>query len=201
MLRGLRSYLSEAAAVELTHIAATCSELLEHDLTEVDAVLLDVELGDRSLPEENVARIVAAGPRVILYTNEHRPAVLRSTLRAGALGLVLKGDPEQHVVEAILSAAAGEHYVSSRLALHLTTDPAGAVHLSEREREVLDRLALGMSWQALAKDLGIAIPTARTHVRRAMDAYAEAGITLRDGPREAVARSIRAGHIDPFRRR
>ncbi|TNU74863.1 response regulator transcription factor [Miniimonas arenae] len=199
MLRGLASFLGEESGIELRLIAATCDELLALDLGDVDVVLLDVDLGDGSDVEDNVTRILAAGPRVILYTNEHRPVVVRAALRAGALGLVLKGDPESHVVEAIESAAAGEHYVSSRLAMQLVNDPAGAVHLSQREQEVLERLALGLPYPALAADLGIAVTTARTHVQHAMDAYAEAGITLRGGPREAVARSIRAGHIDPFR--
>lgn len=202
MLRGIAATLAPMTDIEVVLLAQSAGEAVNalEDSAGIDVALLDVELSDGSLVQDNVAALVEAGLGVVLFTNEHRPAVIAHALRAGALALALKGDPETQLAEAIRSAARGEHFVSSRLALQITQDPAARVHLSAREREVLERVALGMTWAAVASDLQITIPTARTHMNRAMIAYAEAGLNAPDGPRDMVARSIRAGHIDPFRR-
>ena len=200
LLRGLAASLDASPDVDLVSVSPDCVALLATDLTSIAVVLLDVDLGDGSDPAENVAAVTAAGPRVVLFTSEHRAALVRRALNAGALGLVLKGDPETHVLEAIASAARGEVYVNSRLALTLVSDPAAAVSMSPREREVLTLLAAGLSWHAVASDLGISVSTARTHLSRVISAYEDAGVELRDGPREAVARALSTGAIDdPFR--
>ena len=91
-------------------------------------------------------------------------------------------------------------YVNSRLALTLVSDPGASVSMSPREREVLTLLAAGLSWSAVAHDLKISVSTARTHLARVILAYEDAGVALRDGPREAVARALSSGAIDdPFR--
>ena len=57
-------------------------------------VLLDLHLGDGSDVAENVERLRARGAGVLIVTSDHRPAVVGRALDAGALGLVLKEDPE-----------------------------------------------------------------------------------------------------------
>lgn len=200
LLRGLAASLDASPEVDLVSVSPNCADLLAGDLTSIAVVLLDVDLGDGSDPAANVAAVTAAGPRVVLFTSEHRAALVRRALNAGALGLVLKGDPEAHVLEAVASAARGEVYVNSRLALTLVSDPAAAISMSPRAREVLTLLAAGLSWQAVANDLGISVSTARTHLARVISAYEDAGVELRDGPREAIARALSSGAIDnPFR--
>lgn len=58
--------------------------------TELDLVLLDIQLADDSDPAVNVARLVERGWPVLLYTQETRGAVVSRCLRAGAGGLVAK---------------------------------------------------------------------------------------------------------------
>lgn len=129
-LRGLQAAFSEMPGITLDTVFRRVADVLDDHPGGVDVVLLDLELRDGTSAADNVAAIVAAGPAVVIYTNEHKPAVVGGALRAGALGLVLKGDPERHIREAVLAAAAGEHYASSRLALQLTTDPAGQLTFS-----------------------------------------------------------------------
>lgn len=197
-LRGLQAAFENVPDLCLTAVFPTARDLLAHGVDGIDVVLLDVELRDGTNAEDNVRSIVSGGCAVVLYTNEHKPAVVAAALHAGSTGLVLKGDPEHHVHEAVRAAARGEHYYSSHLAVQLTTDPAGLLRFSPREQQVLERLALGLPWSALAADLGISVSTARTHMARVMEAYLASGISLAGGPREAVARSVQAGHIDPF---
>ncbi|WP_158277181.1 response regulator [Serinibacter arcticus] len=200
LLRGLQATLATSAEIDLVTVSTTVGELLAVDDLRVDVVLLDVDLRDGTDPADNVRAVVGRGLPVVLYTSEHRAALVQRTMAAGALGLVLKGDPERDVVEAVQSAARGEVYMSSRLAMELVSHPAGEVSLSPREREVLTLLAAGLPWSAVAKDLGISVSTARTHMARVLEAYSAIGMPLRDGPREAVARALSSGQIDdPYR--
>jgi DNA-binding NarL/FixJ family response regulator len=197
ILRGLQAYLAETVpCIRLTVVAPTVDELLADPQPAVMVVLLDLHLGDGSTAEDNVRRIRQTGAHVVLYTSEHRPALVRRALDAGAVGLILKEDPETRLVEAIRQAHEGRFYVSSRLAHQVVTDPNGLVRLSERERETLALLARGLPWSAVARHLGISTETARTHCYRALEKYTKSGGEPVNGPKDLVFRAIADGHVD-----
>jgi DNA-binding NarL/FixJ family response regulator len=196
ILRGLQAYLTEdAPCIRLTHVAPTVDDLLAEPRPGVTVVLLDLHLGDGSTAEDNVRRIRETGAHVVLYTSEHRPAVVRRALDAGAMGLILKEDPETRLVDAIRQAHIGQFYVSSRLAHQVVTDPNGLVRLSEREQAILALLARGLPWAAVARRLDISVETARTHCYRALEKYTKAGGEPVDGPKDLVFRAIADGHV------
>jgi DNA-binding NarL/FixJ family response regulator len=197
ILRGLQGYLVERVpCMRLTVVAATVDELLAQSLTDVTVVLLDVNLGDGTAVEDNVRRIREVGAHVVLFTSEHRPVIVRRAFDAGAVGLILKEDPESRLVEAIRDAHTGTFHVSSRLAHQVVTDPKGLVHLSERERDVLGLLARGLPWTAVARHLGMSTETARTYCYRALEKYATTTGEAVNGPKDLVFRAITDGHIE-----
>lgn len=197
ILRGLQAYLAQSApCIRLTVVSPTVDDLLAGAPTGFTVVLLDLHLGDGSAPEDNVRRITGMGARVVLYTSEHRPAVIRRALDAGAVGLILKEDPEARLVEAIREAHAGRFYVSSRLAHQVVSDPAGLVRLSDRERAILTLLARGLPWGAVGRHLDISAETARTHCYRALEKYVKSGGEQMNGPKDLVYRAIADGHIE-----
>ena len=197
ILRGLQAYLAQSVScIQLTVVARTVDELLSGQRAGVTVVLLDLHLGDGSTPEDNVRRLKEAGAHVVLYTSEHRPAVIRRALDAGAVGLILKEDPEARLVEAIRHAHAGQFYVSSRLAHQVVSDPAGLVRLSDRERSVLTLLARGLPWSAVGRHLNISAETARTHCYRALEKYTKSGGEPVNGPKDLISRAIADGHIE-----
>lgn len=197
LLRGLEAYLAgpDRADLDLVAVAGTVDELLA-DAPELDVVLLDLHLQDDSDPATNIGRLVAAGATVLLFTSEHRPAVIHRALAAGASGLVLKEESSEQVVEAVRRASTGEFVLSSSLALDIVEEPSGAIPLSARERQVLALLARGLPWDAVARKLGIKTETARTHVRRVTDKYAQRGVQIPNGPRELLYRALSDGHVD-----
>lgn len=197
ILRGLQAYLVERVpCIRLIVVAPTVDELLAQPQPDVSVVLLDLHLGDGSTAEDNVRRIRDIGAHVVLFTSEHRPAVVRRALDAGAVGLILKEDPEAHLVEAIKQAHLGKYYASSRLAHQVVTDPSGVVRFSDREREVLALLARGLPWGAVARHLGMSAETARTHCYRALEKYARSGGEPVNGPKDLVFRAIADGHVE-----
>jgi DNA-binding NarL/FixJ family response regulator len=197
ILRGLQAFLSGSVpCIRMTLVASTVEELLADPQPAPTVVLLDLHLGDGSVPEENVRRIRDTGAHVVLYTSEHRPAVVRRALEAGAVGLILKEDPEARLVEAIRQAHDGQFYVSSRLAHQVVTDPTGLVRLSEREGQVLALLARGLPWSTVARRLEISTETARTHCYRAMEKYTKSGGEPVNGPKDLIFRALADGHVE-----
>jgi len=198
ILRGLRAYLNaEADCIDLAVIAPTVEAVLADGAGGATVALLDVNLGDGSAVGENVARLRRAGINVLLFTGEHRPAIVRRALDAGALGLVLKDDPEASIVRALHEGNSGRFVVSGALAHQIANDPRGAIRLSERETEVLGLLARGLPWTTIARQLGSSVETARTHCYRAIEKYARAGAPVSLGPKNVAFQAVADGHVDP----
>jgi DNA-binding NarL/FixJ family response regulator len=97
------------------------------------------------------------------------PAYLVSALQAGASGYVLKSAASEELLEAIDSALNGRTYVSSRLSkeslAHFrdSSRAVTALHLSPREREVLQLIAEGRTEKEIAFLLKISIKTVGFH--------------------------------------
>lgn len=197
VLRGLRAYLTDAHPhIRLDVIASSLEELLERWDAHIAVVLLDINLGDSTSAADNVTRLRRYGAEVVLFTSEHRPALIGEALRAGALGLVLKEDPESRIAEAITAAADGNFYVSSRLAHQIVSDPRSEVRLSEQESAVLRLLARGLPWSTIGKHMSTEPDTARTYCYRAMEKYSRAGAPRVSSPREMAYRALSDGHVD-----
>jgi DNA-binding NarL/FixJ family response regulator len=133
---------------------------------------------------------------VLIVTSDHRPAVVGRALDAGALGLVLKEDPEESLVEAIHAASRDEFAVSGRLAQQMVTDPLRRVRLAPKEFVVLGLLARGLPWTQIAREVGASVDTAREYCYRVVEKYALTGTTIQNGPREAAYLAGRDGHLD-----
>lgn len=196
ILHGIRACLAESSPeIAWVGSAANVDGLMSAATALPSVVLLDIELNDGSDVAANVHRLREWGPQVMLFSREHRPVVVRRGIEAGALGLVLKEDPDAQLAEAIRAAHAGTAYVSSRLAHQIVHDQRGKVRLSPRQLEVLELLARGFKTAAIARRLHMTEETVRTHRRRAIEAFAkDEGTRLADNS-ELVYRSMVDGHI------
>ncbi|MDX8145009.1 response regulator transcription factor [Lentzea sp. BCCO 10_0061] len=203
MLHGLRAYLAEHAPdVRLATVCPSVSALLE--VQPVPAVvLLDLLLPDNEPVEDNVRRLRDAGAQVVVYTSESRPGYVHLALKAGAVGLVLKGDPEERLVEAIRAAAEGQSSCSSRLAHAIMEDRRAFIKFSQQERDVLSLIAKGLPHRLVAKELGISEKTVPTYLNRARERYRDAlDIPVPPSPGETIAFALEDGHIElPYRHR
>ena len=130
-------------------------------------VLLDLDLGDGTTAERNVAAIRAAGLAVLVLSASDRPAAVRDAMRAGARGYVLKHEEAAELRAAIRAVAAGTDWVSPRLARIFATDDApDRPSLSTQETRTLRLYATGMPIKSVARRLGISEEMAKQYVRR-----------------------------------
>jgi len=112
------------SGISVVATAATVDGLLAGAGRRADVVLLDLDLGDGTTAERNVAAIRAAGPAVLVLSATGRPAAVRDAMRAGARGYVLKHEEAAELRAAIQAVAAGTDWVSPRLACIFATDDA-----------------------------------------------------------------------------
>lgn len=129
---------------------------------------------------------------VLVYTASLDAAGVQSALAAGAAGYVLKTGPVQELARAIRLVARGGRYVDPTLLAAMfdaQTDPNGSL-LTERESEVLQLLADGLTTRAAAERLFLAPTTVRSYIENAMQ---KLGTNSRTG---AVASALRDGLIN-----
>ena len=126
-----------------------------------ELALIDVNLPDIS-GFEVIRRICAraAQARLVGFSMNADPAVAARAIEVGARAYLTKSDPPEVFLEAVDALMAGGEYLTPAMASEiafLNARSAGA--LSERESEILARLAAGRSWPDIAADLGVSYKT------------------------------------------
>jgi DNA-binding NarL/FixJ family response regulator len=169
---GLKAYLSLHHDLEIVGEAGSAAEALDRvDRALPDLVLLDVQLPDRSgLTLIEALRSSASAPRVVILTSFLDGGLLDEALRRGATGYLLKHQAPGVLVTQLRAALRGEVVLAGE-AIALLAQPRRATlaALTPREREVLQSIARGMSNKQIARALGIAEKTVKTHVSRVLD--------------------------------
>ena len=143
----------------------------------------DVLVMDLSMPRlggaEATSRVRRDCPavKVLALTVHEERAYVTELLRAGASGYVLKRAAAAELVRAVRTVAAGGTYIDPSIASsvvegYLESDGAQrtpAAALSDREREVLLRIARGFSNKEIAAALALSVKTVETYKARMAD--------------------------------
>jgi two-component system nitrate/nitrite response regulator NarL len=175
--RGLAELLQGRAGIEV--VAATGNP--EDAARLLEAHPPDVLMLDLNLPPHGGLALLRSlqetgwnGPALILTVSDSEDD-LANALRAGARGYLLKDMEPEDVADAILRAVRGETVVAPVMTMKLVDllQPGKEKRsrenlfklLTEREREILEYLAKGMSNKAIARTLDISYDTVKLHVR------------------------------------
>jgi two-component system nitrate/nitrite response regulator NarL len=136
-----------------------------------DAVILDLRMGGRFVPETS-SSVKAAAPatKVLIHTSaeEHEP--VHAALRAGADGAVFK-DGRDLVIALRAVLTSDQAYLDPRLRSERVPSRRGATDrpvvdpLSPREYDVLRALALGQSTREISQELYLAESTVRSYTK------------------------------------
>ncbi|MCP4435198.1 MAG: response regulator transcription factor [Actinomycetia bacterium] len=134
----------------------------------------DIVLMDLSMPVlDGVAateRIVAELPEtmVVVLTMHDDPDRTRAALHAGAIAYLTKGTSFDEVFDTLERVEAGEEVLSPKLAAMMleTAGPSSeaADLLSDRQQEILQMIADGLSTKQAARELGITQKTVHNHL-------------------------------------
>jgi DNA-binding NarL/FixJ family response regulator len=169
---GLRALLGRVDDIEIVGEAANTQDAVE--VTEAlrpDVVLMDLNLpGDGG--EAATTTILAAHPEVavLVLTMHSDDAHLRHALQAGARGYLLKDAEPDAIIRAILAVHEGQAIfdpgIAARVIAATGTQQADRPFpvLTEREFEILDRLARGLRNDAISARMGISMKTVQNNV-------------------------------------
>lgn len=169
---GLRTFLELQDNIEVVGEAADGLEAVE----KVQELLPDVVLMDLVMPRmDGIAAIrqirkIAPSTRIIVLTSFAEDEKVFPSIKAGALGYLMKDVQPMDLVRAIETVNRGEPLLHPEIARRLMTEfsererrPAGD-ELTEREMEVLRLVAKGRSNREIADDLVLSEKTVKTHV-------------------------------------
>jgi len=189
---GLRLSLSRAPHIRVVGEAADGASAVElAQRRKPDVVIMDVRMpGMDGLEATRVLSEQAPDAKVLIFTAYSERSLLGRGLESGAKGYILKEAPHQTLVRAIEKVAQGEGYVDPALMPAFLMGKDQGEMLTQREREILQLLADGMSNADVAQRLFISQETVKSHVRHILTKL-EA-----DTRTHAVAIALREAIID-----
>ncbi len=173
---GVAGIIHSEADMEVIGQAASADEAirLAHDLLP-DVMLLDIDMPGNGL--EAARRIGEVFPviRVVLLTVSEAEENLLAAMKAGAKAYILKGVAGRELLRIVRLVMAGESYVPPALAASLLTEmgkPDAHKHLpsdelaqlTQRETEILELLARGMSNKEIGDKLFLTEKTVKHYV-------------------------------------
>lgn len=169
---GLKSLLEEEKELRVVGEAKNGLEVLEIcDQEEVDIVIMDINMPlmdgiqtSRELSKKHPSVKILG---LSMYNDRD---YISDILKAGALGYVLKNTGKENLLNAIATLQSGSNYLSEEVSKTLLSSfiknvpfEQATEKLSDREKEVLECIASGLTTQEIGEKLFISKNTVETH--------------------------------------
>jgi NarL family two-component system response regulator LiaR len=171
--RGIQSLLGEEEDIQVVGEAVNGKDALE----KVESLKPDVILMDLVMPEmsgiEAIEKITAShsDARILVMTSFAADDKVFPSIKAGALGYLLKDSDPEDLIRMIRQVYRGELSIHPTIARKViqelnrpATEPLTPSPITEREVEILKLLAEGMENKEIAAKLVVQDATVRTHV-------------------------------------
>lgn len=146
-----------------------------------DLVLMDIrmpELDGLAATRRITDDSTLDGVKVVMLTTFELDEYVFEAIRSGASGFLVKDTEPDELLRAVRAVVAGDALLSPSVTRRLIAefaarskqpaDAAPLADLTEREREVMTLVGMGLSNEEIARRLVVSPLTAKTHVSRAM---------------------------------
>ncbi|MES2975111.1 MAG: response regulator transcription factor [Pseudomonadota bacterium] len=207
----IRNWLGQVARAAFPELQVVTAARLDQALVCVQQQSFDLALIDLGLPDGNGTDVITALRRqqpqalpvvVTIYDDDEH---LFPALQAGAFGYLLKEQPQDALVAQLLRMTQGEPPLSPPIARRVLAHFASATHrreslmrhvenevsLTDRETEVLQRVAKGYTLPEIALQFGLSKHTIADHIKQV---YRKLNVSSRA---EAALEAARRGLVQP----
>lgn len=173
---GLRRILSSEDDLTVAAEAGDGQEALDTLADgEIDIVIMDIRMRGMGGIEATGRIRNQDGPPVLVLTTFDDDEILWGAIDAGAAGFILKEAPAQDLIRATRTVASGGSWldpiVTPRVLAHhrshvlpIARRAEFADQLSDRENEVLQAMARGLTNGEIAEELIVGLATVKSHV-------------------------------------
>ncbi|WP_113954535.1 response regulator [Arenicella xantha] len=141
-----------------------------------DLMLLDVSMPGGGI--ETATEISSRVPviKIIMLTVSEQEHDVQAALKAQARGYILKGVASEDLISILQDIHNGDSYISPNLAVNLLMrssekpkrDSPEDFDLNDRERQILEKLAIGMSNKEIADDIYLSEKTVKHYMTNIM---------------------------------
>ncbi len=183
---GFRSLLEAEPDIEIVGEAGTGAEaVVLATATRPDVFLMDIRMPDGDglwATEQIVRNSDLSSTRIVIVTTFELDEYVGRAIRAGASGFLVKDTEPVDFIRAVRVVAAGDALLSPTVTRRLlerlsseiseAPDASSLSVITEREREVLGLVGLGLTNDEIGKRLFLSPLTAKTHVSRIMSKLA-----------------------------
>lgn len=140
-----------------------------------DIILLDITIPGGGLAAAQAIAAQVPVTRIVMLTASGAEEDVLTALKAGARGYILKGVSGDELIKIVRDVYAGEAYVTPTLAASLLSDMRGGVagqkptsspldELTDREKQILERVASGLSNKEIAQQLFLSEKTIKHYM-------------------------------------
>lgn len=139
-----------------------------------DLMLLDVSMPGGGIETANEITRLVPMVKIVMLTVSEQDQDVQSALKAQARGYVLKGVASEELLRILREIHMGNSYIPSNLAANLlmrdseSKDSPEEFDLNDRERQILEKLAAGMSNREIAEQVFLSEKTIKHYMTNIM---------------------------------
>lgn len=172
----LITYLQKEQGIAVVFAGSSLADLPALVKVAPDVVIMDINLGqDSGIDGVRFLKKALPSLHIFMLTVFEDEEKIFDSLKAGAIGYLLKKDSPKKILEAIHSVYRGEGVMNGQVARKILTyfqQPVKSAprledyHLTRREQEILLLLMDGLSYKEIAAKCFISIDTINSHIRK-----------------------------------
>lgn len=171
---GIKSMISETKDIVCAGSFTNGNALLQKLVSfQPDVIVMDINLPDTNGIELcTTIKVYYPAVNVVALSINNQPGIIRKIMEVGASGYVLKDAAQQEIIEAIRTVAKGKEFFS-RSATVLLRQPEKPVlpPLTRREKEILEKIADGLTNPQIAELLFLDVSTINSHRKNMIAKY------------------------------